>query len=117
MLEEKGRHAASRPGRKAGPAALADSAVHWLQQLPQHIRPGKTAERFPHIANALAAAWQTPPSCRACFEQLLLDHRGNRQGLPKPVAAELAGLKDYYESVVHPTQQTVWDEILVHARG
>jgi hypothetical protein len=48
---------------------------------------------------------------------LLLDDRGNRQGFPKPIAAELAALKDYYDSVLHPTQQTVWDEILGHARG
>ena len=117
MIDEQSRHAAPRPNRKAGPATLDAAAVQWLQQLPQHIRPGKTAEQFPHIANALAAAWQAPPACHACFEQLLLVHRGNRQGLPKPIAAELAALKDYYESVLHPTQQTVWDEILVHARG
>jgi len=116
MLDEQGGRSAPRRGQQGGPAALTDGAVGWIQSLPQHVRPRQTAARFPHIANALAANWQAPESCRACFEQLLLDHRGNRQGLPRPIAAELAALKDYYESVVHPTQQTVWDEILGHAR-
>ena len=115
MFDEESQPSAPRPRRQAGPAVLADTAVDWLRHLPQHIQPSKTAEQFPHIANSLAAAWKTPATCRVCFEQLLLDHRGNRKGLPKPVAAELAALKDYYDSVLHPTHQTVWDEIVRHA--
>lgn len=117
MSDEQSQRAAPRPSRQASPPVLADSAIDWMRQLPQRVRPSKTAERFPHIANSLATAWQAPATCRAYFEQLLLDQRGNRQGLPKPVAAELAALKDYYESVLYPTQQTVWDEIVRHARG
>jgi hypothetical protein len=117
MFDEQRQRSAPRPDAQGGPAGLADIAVHWMQQLPPHIQPLKTAERFPRIANSFAAVWPTPPTCRAYFEQLLLDDRGNRQGFPKPIAAELAALKDYYDSVLHPTQQTVWDEILGHARG
>jgi len=117
MFDEQARRSAPEPAQQSGAAALAEAAVRWMQLLPRHVQPLKTAERFPHVANGLAAAWQAPASCRAYFEQLLLDHRGNRKGFPKPVAAELAALKDYYESVLHPTHQTVWDEILGHARG
>jgi len=103
--------------RRAEPAVLADAAVQWLQQLPQRAQPFQTAARYPHIANALAGLWQTPPRCRAYFEQLMLDTRGDRHGFPREIASELAALKDYYDSVVHPTQQTVWDEIINSSRG
>lgn len=115
MFEEQGRQAVPRRDGRGKPVALAEAAANWVQHLPQHIRPLQTAARFPHVANALAASWQEPESCRACFDRLLLDHRGSRRGFPRPIAAELAALKDYYDSVVHPTQQTVWDEIRGHA--
>lgn len=116
MFDEQGRQPASRRARQEEPVALAGAAAQWMHQLPQHVRPLKTAERFPHIANALAADWQAPERCRPYFERLLLDHRGDRGGFPGPIAAELAALKDYYESIVHPVRQTVWDEIRGHAR-
>lgn len=117
MFDEQGQPPESPAGRQRGPTALASAAVKWIQQLPRHIQPAQTAAQFPHIANALAATWQTPQACRAYFDQVLLDHRGSRRGFPKAVASELSALKDFYDSVVHPTQQTVWDEIVRHARG
>ena len=105
----------TRPGRSA-PAPLADAALKWMQQLPPHLQPARTAMRFPHIVNSFADCWSAPQRCRDFFEQLLIDHRGDRLGFPKPIASELAALKDYYDSVLHPTQQTVWDEIATAAR-
>jgi len=102
--------------RRSAPAALDADALAWVQQLPPRVRPANTAERFPHIVNALAAAWATPARCRGYFDQLLLDQRGDRHGFPKAVGSELAALKDFYDSVVQPTQQTVWDEIAEHGR-
>ena len=116
MFDEQNRQSTPRPAGQGEPAAPADAAARWMEHLPEHVRPLKTAARFPHIADALAANWQAPDACRAYFDRLLLDQRGNRQGFPKPIAAELAALKDHYESVVHPTRQTVWDEIRGHAR-
>ena len=115
MFDEQGRQAVPRRARQGTPEALADAAAQWLRHLPQHVRPLKTEARFPHIVNALEARWRTPESCRGYFDQLLLDQRGSRRGFPRSVAAELAALKDYYDSVVHPTQQTVWDVIRCHA--
>ena len=102
--------------RHSAPAALDAKAEAWMRQLPQHVRPSNTAERFPHIVNALAAIWASPARCRSQFDQLLIDQRGDRQGFPDAVGSELASLKDYYDSAVHPTQQTVWDEIVEQGR-
>jgi hypothetical protein len=101
----------------SGTGALGLAAVRWLSELPEKLRPHETATRFPHIANMLCTRWSTPMACRVYFEELLLDGRGDRKGFPPPVARELAALKDYYESVVFPTQQTAWDEVVSHSRG
>lgn len=114
--DPNGKAAAAHRGRSE-PVALADSAVRWMEQLPQHAQPFQTAARYPRIVNSLAGLWQSPPRCRAYFDQLMIDERGDRQGFPTEVASELAALKDYYDSVVHPTQQTVWDEIINRSRG
>ena len=36
--------------------------------------------------------------------------------IPFDVALEIAGLKDYYETAVYPTTQTVWDLIVATKR-
>jgi hypothetical protein len=117
MSDEREQGGGAASARRQAPASLTDGAAQWLGQLPQRVRPALTIERFPHIANALAGLWATPRHCRVYFDELLLDLRGDRQGFPKAVASELAALKDYYDSVVHPTQQTVWDEIISQPRG
>jgi len=99
------------------PTALAAQTFQWLTELPQHLRPDQLAARYPHIANKLAAVWTTPEECRRYFDDVLLDRRGNRKGLPERVAMELAALKNHFDSVVFPTHQTVWDEIVSRARG
>ncbi len=117
MLDDQGASQRRGSDGRTPTARLGGAAVQWLHQLPQRVQPLQTAARFPHIANALAGAWQRPRECRAYFEQLLIDRRGDRQGFPRAIASELAALKDYYDSVVHPTQQTVWDEIVNQIRG
>lgn len=117
MTDERQQPRGAESARRQAPAALNDVAAQWVGALPKRVQPVQTAERFPHIANALAGLWAKPRNCRAYFDELLLDHRGDRHGFPKAVASELAALKDYYDSVVHPTQQTVWDEIVSQPRG
>ncbi len=94
------------------PIALDAETIQWMSSLPQHLRPTEMATRFPHIANKLASNWRSPEVCRDYFDEVLLDRRGDRQGLPERVAIELAALKNHFESAVFPTQQTVWDEIV-----
>lgn len=99
------------------PTVLGAKTIEWIDGLPQHLRPTELASRFPHIVNNLAARWQAPEVCRAYFDEILLDRRGSRRGLPERVAVELAALKNHFDSVVFPTQQTVWDEIVKRSRG
>lgn len=93
------------------PVALALPAVRWLDELPESLRPDRTAARFPHIVNTLSMHWQAPQACLAYFDELLIDSRGDRSGFPPKIARELALLKDFYESAVFPTNQTAWDEL------
>lgn len=96
---------------------LEPRTIQWMAGLPQNLRPNELATRFPHIANQLAARWESAADCRSYFDEVLLDSRGNRKGLPEHVALELATLKNHFDSVVFPTQQTVWDEIVGRSRA
>ena len=98
------------------PGVLEAATIQWMAELPQHVRPNEMATRFPHIANALATCWPKPERCRGYFDDVLLDRRGDRKGFPGRVAMELAALKNHYDSVVFPTNQTVWDEIVTRSR-
>ena len=91
---------------------LLGDTIKWLAGLPYDVRPSLLPTQYARIANALARVWPTPRACLQYFDELLIDRRGNRQGFPFDVALELAGLKDYYETAVHPTSQTVWDLIV-----
>ncbi len=102
-------------GQAATDALSAESAL-WLNDLPEAVRPMKTCARFPRIVNRLSSAWTRPAECRAYFDELLLDRRGDRQGFPLEVAFELAALKNYFETAVHPSEQTVWDDIIQRHR-
>lgn len=103
--------------RQAPPAELSADAMRWLQEIPQRLRPKQTAQRYPHVVNRLAAAWSSPPACRAYFDDLLLDQRGGRQGFPWDIANELSSLRDHYDTFVNPTYRTLWDEIIANARA
>lgn len=103
--------------RPSGPATLGTQTIRWMAELPQQLRPTELASRFPHIANKLAAMWSSPVNCRTYFDDVLLDRRGNRRGLPERAAMELAALKNHFDSVVFPTHQTVWEEIASRARA
>lgn len=99
----------------AADALSAESAL-WLRDLPESVRPLKTCARFPRIVNRLASSWAKPEQCRAYFDELLLDRRGDRQGFPTEIAFELAALKNYFETAVHPSKQTIWDDIIQRNR-
>jgi hypothetical protein len=105
------------PRRQAERVELDAGAAQWLAALPQRLQPRETAARFPHILNKLASLWSLPHSCRLYFDDLLMDHRGDRRGFPLKVASEIVGLKDHYDSVVHPTPQSLWDEISTRSRA
>lgn len=95
---------------------LADATTLWLAGLPDAVRPAVLPARFPHMANTLCRRWHDSKAVLAYLDDLLIDNRGNRQGLPAEVADELATLKNYFETDLHPVPQTVWDEVAARAR-
>ena len=91
--------------RKAKPANyLLPMSLDWLSHLPSNVRPRALLTHFPRIANLVALQWNNPATCRAYFDDLLIDHRGTRKGFPADVRRELLALRDYYYSL-HLTMQ------------
>jgi len=88
---------------------LNSIAKAWLETLAEPDRPKELVRRFPRIVNRIARLWKIPLQMDRCFDDLLTDNRGNRQGFPLPVLSELASLKDYYNTRVFPPRKTVWD--------
>ncbi len=102
--------------RPQPPEALVGETIKWLASLPADVRPTSLPIQFARIANALARVWPDHHRSLEYFDDLLIDRRGGRQGFPFEVALEIAGLKDYYETTVHPTAQTAWDVIVAMRR-
>jgi hypothetical protein len=89
--------------------SLGTDTIKWLAQLPAGTRPRELPVAFVRITNRVARVWGDPAACLACFDDLLIDYRGTRRGFPMAIALELATLKDYYETKVHPVPQTAWE--------
>ena len=96
---------------------IKPSTMQWLAALPAAIRPKHLPVRFVRIANNLSDLWQDPRACNEYLHALLIDQRGGRHGFPNEVGLELAALKNYFETDVHASPQTVWDEIVGRRRG
>ena len=103
--------------RSGGTEPLAAETVKWLAGLPSNVRPKLLPIQFARIANALARKWASVDACLAYFDDLLIDRRGNRRGFPIGIVIELAALKNYFESVLHRSPQTVWEEVASRTRG
>lgn len=89
---------------------LSTAGQALLTSLDESARPTKLAASFPRIVNRMAKLWRTPLQMDRCFEDLLTDSRGNRQGFPLGVLMELSTLKDYYHSKVFPDRRDVWND-------
>jgi len=83
--------------RKARPMdQLLPTSTKWIESLPVEQRPTALIAQFPRIVNLLALEWRKPAACRAYFDELLIDHRGNRKGFPPDVHEDLQKLRVYY---------------------
>jgi len=83
--------------RKSKPADhLLPATIEWLKSLPVLVRPTALEIQYPRIANLLAAQWKNATACRAYFDDLLTDRRGNRRGFPADVRRALITLREYY---------------------
>jgi hypothetical protein len=75
-----------------------------LASIDVGYRPEALVELFPRIVNRMAKLWKQPGQMERYFEDLLIDHRGNRSGFPLKVLMDLSTLKDYYQrSAFAPT--------------
>jgi len=92
--------------RKRWPATEPLPATfRWMARLPQNVRPFALLRHFPRVANSLASAWWDREAFRACLYDLLVDRRGNRQGFPAEVEAELLALRHYFDEYCYPTRR------------
>jgi len=80
-----------------------------LASIEEPARPKVLAASFPRIVNRMAKLWKIPREMDRCFEELLTDTRGKRQGFPLNILMELSTLKDYYQAKVFPTRHDAWD--------
>ena len=76
--------------------------IKFLAALPVTVRPLKLGEKYPRIVNTLGLLRGQPTSFRAYFNDLFVDHRGDRQGFPPDIEEELARLKIFFETAVWP---------------
>lgn len=99
---------AGRPGttdeRRPPALRLSLAARELLSNLP-HGMLQATAERFPHVIDALARDWAAPSRMNAALDKVVFDARGNRSGLPSEVLLELAELRACYARWVGPRAQ------------
>ena len=87
---------------------LQPETQQWLDDFPEEVRPVNLARQFARVANKIARAWRRPAICDGVFEELLIDHRGTRQGFPEEVAMEISALAEYYRTVAYPKKSDVW---------
>ena len=76
---------------------LSAQAVAWAERLAPRVKLANLLQRYPRVANLLALCWADPALTSAQFEALLIDARGDREGFPPPVAAELMRLRQYHD--------------------
>jgi len=74
---------------------LTPQALHWLESLPQDVRPVDLQRKYARIVNLLAENWKNEINCMHVLTQLVVDNRGDRRGFPMAVLAELVALRDY----------------------
>ena len=74
----------------------------WLNSVPEDYCPSISLSDFPHILASLQAQWHAPEELHQAFQDVALDDRGARQGLPLAAMTELHKLWDYYFMVKNP---------------
>jgi len=84
--------------RKAQPADQPFAATfRWVAALPRDLRPLAVLREFPRIANVLALCAGDLDAMREYLFELLVDHRGDRDGFPEDVRIELLRLRAYVD--------------------
>lgn len=83
--------------RKAEPYdKLTALTANWAKTLPPKVKPEALMEKYPRIANMVAANWPDPLARSTCLEDLIRDRRGGRKGFAPQVAEDLAILRMFH---------------------
>jgi hypothetical protein len=83
--------------RKARPLGeLLPATRRWAESLPEFAKPNQLLQTYPRIANRIANAWHGSNALVA-INDLIVDRRGGRRGLPPFVLAELLSLRHLLE--------------------
>ena len=92
MMNDKFDHLRNpNPGT---PQTLELATVTWMNSLEEKKRPVTLADKFPRIANRLAAIWTNEATTISYLDELMFDDRGHRKGFPMTIGLELATLKE-----------------------
>lgn len=77
----------------APPQELPTDTVRWALSLPAENRPLFLLTHYPKIAIKLASVWSDRTSVQSYFDELMLDHRGDRAGFPREAFDDLMKLQ------------------------
>ena len=111
------REAAKPSGERADTltmsADLSADTLRMLAKVLPHVPLSMLPSQYPRVLNQLAAVWPDAAATRRCFDGLLLDERGTRQGFPPGVVNELTALRHYYFTELFPEQLDPWQRGLL----
>jgi hypothetical protein len=71
---------------------LAGATMDWLISMPVEARPKALCDKYPHVANRLAAGWADTAAARSSVQALVDDKRWGTAGFPALVQNELQRL-------------------------
>ena len=91
---------------------LTGEALRLLIKVDTKVGLQELCARFPDVLNRIAEVWASPVRAERCFDDLLLDSRGTRQGFPQSVISEIASLRHHYLSRVFPKPIDPWEQAL-----
>ena len=92
---------------------LTGEALRLLIKVDTKVELKELTLRFPDVLNRIADVWSSSGRAERCFDDLLLDARGTRQGFPQSVISEIASLRHYYLSHVFPKRIDPWEQGLL----
>jgi hypothetical protein len=92
---------------------LSGAALRLLVKLDTKIALHEVSVQYPRVLNRIAAAWESPLAAERCFDELLLDARGTRQGFPPSVVNQIASLWHHYETHVFRKRIDPWEQALL----
>ena len=110
VLPQSGWEAARRAPAIGGDE-LQERTFKWLAMLPASVRPMRTAQRFPRIANKLRDLWGHCEYTRLYFQSLLLDRFQGGMGFPPEVRQELVALQKYYFETFSGMSALLWNAV------